>query len=66
MEGYSILVRTNNRVFAVNLTSKDEAISNIAYIYRNYGTKFSSAKVIPTHHLDLSVERQPDFRFLAA
>lgn len=66
MESYSILVRTNHQTFAVHLSSKDEAINNIAYIYRNYGTKFSSAKIVPTRYLDLSVESRPDFRFLVA
>lgn len=66
MYGYSVLVNQGNKLVAVNVADRNEAINNIAYIYRNYGNKFSSAKVVPTQHIDAVVEYQPDFRFLVA
>ncbi|PSB13577.1 hypothetical protein C7B76_19340 [filamentous cyanobacterium CCP2] len=66
MEGYSVLVHTNSKQIAVHFNDKNEAISYIAYIYRNYKMKFNSARVVPTHQLDFMVEQQDNFSFLAA
>ncbi|WP_416672791.1 hypothetical protein [Egbenema bharatensis] len=66
MEGYSVLVTTHSKQIAVPFNTKNEAIGYIAYIYRNYKTRFNSAKVVPTQQLDRRVEQQDDFRFLAA
>ncbi len=66
MEGYSVLVNTDSKQVAVHFKNKNEAIGYIAYIYRNYKTRFHSAKVVPTQQLDRLVEQHDDFSFLAA